>query len=345
MYKICIIMTTGRTGSDYLAGCLDGVKNIMTFSGKFDHQIYFKDSQQIIKKETLIFKFIKENKKLFKYDKIENLNLNLNTKKFKKIFLRISTNYLNRKNFFIKLYEAYHLTLNRKLSKSNIIVHHTHFKHVTNNFFKDFPNAKLLITIRDPRANLKSGLTNWWNLEVKRKNMYHSFMYMKRIRDDLNYAFNLKTKKKFVKLEQMGDLTFRKSILRFLEVKYDNKIKISTFANKPWNGDKLSNFVKKPEGIFNKKIIDNGWREFFSKDDIILLNFLYSNYKKFYYIEKTHTTKKIYLFFRAIFPFKFEFLSMCNQSIFSKIFFSNLRHYLKRIIYVQFLILKVNLKK
>ena len=43
IYKICTIMTTGRTGSDYLAGCLDGVKNIIVFSGKFNHQIFFKD--------------------------------------------------------------------------------------------------------------------------------------------------------------------------------------------------------------------------------------------------------------------------------------------------------------
>ena len=57
-YKICTIMTTGRTGSDYLAGCLDGVKNIMVFSGKFNHQIFFKNHKQKIKKEILIYQII-----------------------------------------------------------------------------------------------------------------------------------------------------------------------------------------------------------------------------------------------------------------------------------------------
>ena len=77
-------MTTGRTGSDYLAGCLDGVKNIIVFSGKFNHQIFFKDHKQKIKKEILISKFITENTKLFTYNKIENLRLNININNFKK---------------------------------------------------------------------------------------------------------------------------------------------------------------------------------------------------------------------------------------------------------------------
>ena len=38
-------MTTGRTGNDYLAGCLDGVKNVMTFAGHFDHLVFFKHSR------------------------------------------------------------------------------------------------------------------------------------------------------------------------------------------------------------------------------------------------------------------------------------------------------------
>ena len=336
-------MTTGRTGSDYLAGCLDGVNNIMTFSGKFNYQIYFKNNQQKIKKELLIFKFIKKNRRLFYYDKIENLNLNIKVKKFKKIFLKISSDYLNQKEFFIKLYEAYHLTLNRKLIKSNTIIHHSHTRDETNNFLKDFPNAKLLVTIRDPRANLKSGLENWWNLEPKRKNLHHSYMYLKRIRNDLIYALKRKNKKKFIKLEQMGRKNYKRSILKFIGVKYDNKINISTFANIPWNGDKLSNFQKKVNGKFNKQIIYNGWRDFFSEDDKILLNFIYSDYKKFYRIEKTHITKKIYLFFRSVLLFKFELQSMNNQNIFSTKFIKNLIFYFKRVFYVQSLILNIDL--
>jgi hypothetical protein len=342
IYKICTIMTTGRTGSDYLAGCLDGVKNIIVFSGKFNYQIFFKDHKQKIKKEILISKFIKENTKLFTYNKIENLRLNININNFKKKFIEISTNTLNRKEFFIRLYEAYHLTLNRKLLKSNVIVHHSHGRTNTSNFLKDFPNAKILITIRDPRANLKSGLLNWFKFDPERKHMMHVYMYLRRIRNDLNYALKKDNKKKFIKLEEMGSKKVKSGILKFLETKYDKKINISTFANKPWAGDKLSAFKKNPNGLFNKKIIYNGWREFFTKDEILMLNFLYSNYRKFYEIEQISFLKKNYLFFRVIFPFKFENLAINHQKFFSIKLINNLIFYIKRVVYIQLLILNID---
>ncbi len=341
-YKICTIMTTGRTGSDYLAGCLDGVKNVMTFSGKFNHQIFFKDNRQKIKKEILVSKFIAENKKLFTYNKIENLRLNINLKKFKINFLKISNDKLSRSEFFIKLYEAYHLTLNRKISKLNIIVHHSHGRINTSNFLKDFPNSKILVTIRDPRANLKSGLMNWFKFDPKRKNMMHIYMYLRRIRDDLNFILKKNNRKKFIKLEEMGDKKIKYKILKFLGTKYDKKINISTFANKPWGGDKLSTY-KNTHGLFNKKIIYNGWREFFTKDEIILLNFMYSNYRQFYKIEQISSLKKIYLFFRVMFPFKFETLTISNQGFFTKKAIVNLMFYLKRIVYIQLLILNIDI--
>ena len=341
-YKICTIMTTGRTGSDYLAGCLDGVKNIMTFSGKFDHQIFFESDKQKIKSKFLISKFIKENRKLFTYNKVENLKLNININIFKKKFLKISNKTLDRKEFFIKLYEAYHLTLKRKLSKSNIIVHHSHSRLNTNNFLKDFPNAKILITIRDPRANLKSGLLNWFKFDSERKHMIHVYRYLRRIRDDLNYVLKKNNKKKFIKLEEMGNKKIKIGILKFLGTKYDKKFDISTFANKPWAGDQLSNFKNKTNGLFNKRIIYNGWREFFGKDDITMLNFLYSNYQKFYKINQTTFSKKVYLLFRALFPFKFEILTIRHQKFFSVKFITNLIFYFRRVLYLQLLILNID---
>ena len=41
-----VIITTGRTGSDYLQSCLDSVGGVMTFSGKFDYHKYFKNDTE-----------------------------------------------------------------------------------------------------------------------------------------------------------------------------------------------------------------------------------------------------------------------------------------------------------
>ena len=42
----CLIMTTGRTGSDYLQACLDNVNGVMTFSGKFSYHNLFNGSEE-----------------------------------------------------------------------------------------------------------------------------------------------------------------------------------------------------------------------------------------------------------------------------------------------------------
>ena len=43
----CVIMTTGRTGSDYLNACLDEVSGVMTFCGKFSYHIFFNGPNEL----------------------------------------------------------------------------------------------------------------------------------------------------------------------------------------------------------------------------------------------------------------------------------------------------------
>ena len=47
-----------------------------------------------------------------------------------------------------------------------------HNYHMTNNFLKDFKKS-LLITVRDPRANLKSGIFNWIKFDPSKENAEH----------------------------------------------------------------------------------------------------------------------------------------------------------------------------
>ena len=47
----CLIMTTGRTGSDYLHACLDDINGVMTLCGKFDYHQFFNGPSDKIDKE------------------------------------------------------------------------------------------------------------------------------------------------------------------------------------------------------------------------------------------------------------------------------------------------------
>ena len=78
--KFCTILTTGRTGSDYLQACLDNVPGILTLSGHF-HYYKFCENLKIEFEKTDSLKilnlFIEKNNHLFVKDITENKVINL----------------------------------------------------------------------------------------------------------------------------------------------------------------------------------------------------------------------------------------------------------------------------
>ena len=78
------ILTTGRTGSDYLQACLDNVPGILTFSGHMNYYNNFCDNFFKLNKFQntdplkILELFIKTNMYLFTKDERENKNINLN---------------------------------------------------------------------------------------------------------------------------------------------------------------------------------------------------------------------------------------------------------------------------
>ena len=280
--KIALIVTTGRTGSDYLNCCLDNLEGIMTFCGKFNYHQFFTNQDHKVNKKILINKFITKHKYLFSYNKEENINTKVDLKKFKNFFIKLSDDKINRKDFLITLYKAYHITLGRNFKNIKFLVHHSHGINETNRVLEDFPNSKLLITIRNPLANLKSGLSNWFRYDKKRISMDHVFVYIYRIRQDMLYLLRIKNKKFFVKLEEANLLKVKKKICKFLDIKFQKNIFKATLAGKVWRGDSLSSDRSK-KGEYIKKVSDNNWKNYFLNKEILLLSLIYKEYQKFGY--------------------------------------------------------------
>ena len=88
--KITLIVTTGRTGSDYLQRCLDGLSGLIVFTDKFNYHKFFENNNQRIYSEILLNKFLENYSYLFKEIKIENIKINVSIKKFKKNFIQLS---------------------------------------------------------------------------------------------------------------------------------------------------------------------------------------------------------------------------------------------------------------
>ena len=83
------ILTTGRTGSDYLHACLDNIPTLVTLSGSFFYYNFLDNLNKNLveyKNREILKLFIKNHKNLFVEDKIENKIINLNIKKFSYFF-------------------------------------------------------------------------------------------------------------------------------------------------------------------------------------------------------------------------------------------------------------------
>ena len=101
------ILTTGRTGSDYLQSCLDGVHGILTLPGQTYYKNFFdslKKNFKNIDNEELINFFLKKYNNLFVEDKIENKKANIDIVKFKKIFKNFKKPKTHKKNFYRKYF-------------------------------------------------------------------------------------------------------------------------------------------------------------------------------------------------------------------------------------------------
>ena len=112
-------------------------------------------------------------------------------------------------------------------------------------------------------------------------------------------------------------------------------VNTSTFAGIPWKSDRISQF-KKRNGKFNTSVLQENWKDFYFKKDLIILRHLYSKYNLFgYQINKLNIIEKASLPLLFLLPMKFE-LKVLKTIFFTisikKISF-NIYFFLRKIIY------------
>ena len=304
------ILTTGRTGSDYLQSCLDGVPGVLTLPGQTYYKKFFnslKFNFEDYSNKTLINLFVKKYKNLFFEDKIENKKANIDTKKFIKNFLDVTKNLkLTKRKFVEKILEAYLKISKNNKKKVKTIINHSHTKLETEYFLRLFPESKLLVTIRNPLDNLRSGIENWRRYE---KFYYgeRNYFYIKRVLYDLRFANNLNRKTCYVKLENSYKKKEKRKLVKFLDINYSKKINIATYNRKIWIGDRLSK-TRTRDGSFNFEILKKKKGNFYSYKDLSVLSYFYRDYKKYGYLKeyKTDFRSKINFLFNCFFPIEFE---------------------------------------
>ena len=173
--KQVLLVTTGRTGSDFFQSLLDSHPEILQVTGSFFFHEFWKAASCKDNLTDLIDEFVWHNhhsqhiskfksryNHLERWDQLgdkkdESFEIDINN--FKILMLEIMKGReINSHNFFISLHVSYGLLLNQDITKTKILFYHIHHIRKIKNFMSDFKNFDVLCTIREPRNTIISGL-------------------------------------------------------------------------------------------------------------------------------------------------------------------------------------------
>lgn len=350
----CTILTTGRTGSDFLQSLLDSHPQVLTFNGHFQFHIFWRTSICVaagkFSLEDFIEEFIGKHIEKFKskYDLIEgkdrlginrNQSLNIDTADFKQYFLNIMQEQnINSKNCLLGIYGAYALVLNQNVEAKKILLHHLHRHDELSYYLRDFPNSKIISMTRDPRSNYYSGVKHHKKYNPGSMSGAHHYFYIKRIFEDIKPLKKLQNDYISIKIEDLGNIKILKKIAMWLNIDYSDTMRESTWAGYIWNADRLSTSERSGVG-FCSNLLNNNWQNSLSKKDMYLFNFLLNDRLKHYgydYYERS-IISYIFIPFLIFLPLDFEGLFFHDlvkkKKISYKLLLIDLVYYLKRCFY------------
>jgi len=332
----CVLLTTGRAGSDFIQSLMDSHTEILTFNGIFFFHDFWSDSKCNKKKSIDIFDILNEfigihiEKFKSKYDHIEQKDrlgedgtqsINIDLDLFKKTVNGLLTNKeVTSRNFMLAIYGAYAICLGQNIKSKSIIVHHIHQVHRLPEYLLDFPNSKIISMTRDPRANFVSGILHHRKYNIETDNAAHLYFYINRIIVDSYSVSHLDNKSITIRIEDLGDKCILESLCKWLGIEYENTMQYSTWAGMKWRGDRLSVKSNKTAG-FSEKMLENSWETELSFFDLYLFNFLLNDRLKHY----GYKYKKVYfydyfiVFFVILMPLKFEMRYFSYQYLTDKI--------------------------
>ncbi len=287
----CTLITTGRTGTDFLQSLLDSHPQVLTFNGSLFFQAFWDRSVCVnsgtIEPGDLIDEFIGKHIEKLKsrYDLLENKHrlgedsnqcLDIDLIKFKGAALGFLAGRENNfKNTLIAIYAAYSLCLGQELDKKSLFFHHAHHEDELPRYLQDFPDSKIICMTRDPRANFVSGIEHHRNnnhLVGDTDTGEHLYFYIRRILHDSTAVSHFGHPYTAVRIEALGDPRIIDELCGWLGISYDEALVKSTWGGLKWQGDRLS----KPnlEAGWSRDMLENQWEHRLSFTDKYTLNYI-----------------------------------------------------------------------
>ena len=277
------LMPTGRTGSDYLQGLLENHPQILTFNGHFTiyeeffeqaRSIHYGDFSSIDIADEFIGLFL--YKLVSKYDIQEgkdrlgeegNKSFAIDTTLFKKHFVGLM-DFLtrDRQGVVLAIHGAYHMALNRSLDTTRVLLHHPHLEDELRKFVYDFPEARILYTIRDIRPSFYSQIANFRRYYPEDHDCQsHYTEALKMNLNGSNMVQDLQNSTMSIRLEDLPRSDALTQLSSWLGIEYYDSMLVPTWAGLSWNGDRLS--TKVPSNIWSKDRTNNNWKKELSRRD------------------------------------------------------------------------------
>ena len=316
--KFLVLIGGGRAGIDLFQSLLDQHSQVSQFPGVFNLNKFLKKIKNINQPDKIAKIFVQDysiffdsrKNKIERHDQLgdkKNSFYKLNEKKFKMIFKKlIGKKELNTKNIVVSLHLAYSTISKENINKKKIIAINLHTEE--NIVGLGDLNFTTLYTIRDPIVSLSSGFKHWMNYKNGKFVTPWSFFF------HIDRQFNSLKKISFkdnsaivIRLESLhlNSKTTMKKFCRVLKINFENSLLKSTYHNKKWWGDSLSQ--KFLNGL-NKNFKNKVYYDLFFQKDLNLIEFFLSPiYLKYKYNFRFKKNKENYSFLK-LYPLKIELL-------------------------------------
>ena len=318
------IVTTGRTGSDFLQSLLDDHSQVLTFNGHF--AIYSEffwnnkcfnsvNSSQSEKVDAFIeayrYKLIsklemQERKDQLGKDFNQSFAFNLDNFKSHMMGILAETDG-STASFLLAIYGSYAICQGRSIQKAKAIVHHPHLNHEFEKFIVDFPNSRVIFTTRDPRANFCSHVEHFRDHYETHDNQSHLYNCVQMIFDDTLVARKRKLNYISTRLEDLPSEPVLLSLADWLGVDFEKSLRRSSWAGLDWHGDRLSKKVFASEG-WDPNRSENKWNIRLGGLEKYVFNFLLNERlrKSGYKYKKISILDALVIPFVLVLPWRYE---------------------------------------
>jgi hypothetical protein len=283
------LVTTGRTGSDFLQSLLDGHPEVLVFNGiLLFHKKFWRPSlvvqSGVATASDLLDEFVgvfieKLNSRYDFQERKDQLGENRDSSiKIDTAIFRahaeafLDGRSLDAKNVLLAVYGAYHVCLGRDPLLTRIIFHHVHHFDELDLLRTDVPDVSVVVTTRDPRANFVSGVDNHRAFSGQKGESFILY-YINRILLDSAPCEERGLRYVAIRLEDLPHPAILQSLADWLGVSFHPCMLQSTWAGLQWYGDRLSPKAIEPSA-WHPGRSENGWQQRLGPIEQYVLNFL-----------------------------------------------------------------------